>query len=216
MDFKLPRLWRSRLGVLLVIAVVYVALYYGLTHGRARRSSSDDPAMFGPVVSEIGEHRGSLRPKSFADQDDDRPAATEVVYWIFPPIDIWPSPPGWSNTVSGLTPVVDAEPVIPGVQPFSDDDANRHMGTRSSLRMIRWLRPDYPPESAAKGKDGSVLLDLLIDTTGQPVDVRLARSSGFADLDAATRHAADSWRFALPKQNSPASVWAKIEVRYKH
>lgn len=172
--------------------------------------------MFGPIVSEIGEHRGSLRSKAPTDQDDDQTAATDATHWIFPPIDIWPSPPGWSSTVSGLTPVTDAEPVIPGVQPFSDDDPNRHTSTHSSLRMIRWLRPDYTPESPAKGVDGSVLLDLLIDTSGKPVEVRLTQGSGFPDLDAAAEHAADSWRFALPKQDSPASVWARIELRYKH
>jgi len=66
----------------------------------------------------------------------------------------------------------------------------------SKLRMVRWLRPEYPLEWAVAGMDGSVLLDQRIDAHGQPVKTTVARGSGSPQLDEAALHAANAWRFA--------------------
>ena len=49
-------------------------------------------------------------------------------------------------------------------------------------QMIRWLRPEYSTGCASPGTEGSVVLDLLIDPSGQPVEITVAQSSGSSEL----------------------------------
>jgi len=81
--------------------------------------------------------------------------------------------------------------------------------------MVRWLRPSYPADWASAGVQGSVLLDLLIDPNGQPIEIKIAQGSGSQALDQSAARAANDWRFAPPRWNSqPVEVWARIEVRF--
>jgi TonB family protein len=83
------------------------------------------------------------------------------------------------------------------------------------LRMIRWLRPAYPIESALTDMEGSALLDLQIDPQGRPMQITVARTSGALGLDAAALHAAHFWRFAPPIWNAHAvPVEARVELRF--
>jgi TonB family protein len=81
--------------------------------------------------------------------------------------------------------------------------------------MVRWFRPEYRIEQALAGMEGSVVLDLVIDPSGQPIQRTVAQSSGSAELDEATLRAAEIWRFAPPSRKSGAlDVWGRVEVRF--
>lgn len=83
------------------------------------------------------------------------------------------------------------------------------------LRMISWLRPVYPIDSALTDMEGSALLDLRIDPQGRPIQVTMVRSSGAPDLDAAAVRAAHFWRFAPPlSKGRPIEVLAHLELRF--
>ena len=97
--------------------------------------------MFGPVISRVWQPRGSVlaaRPPAPSVEDT---SISPPHDWIFPPIDIWPSPTGWSPAPSEFTPVTEARAGLP------DAGAARR---RQKLRMVRWLRPAYPAELAAR------------------------------------------------------------------
>jgi TonB family protein len=66
------------------------------------------------------------------------------------------------------------------------------------------------------GVERSVVLDLLMDERGQPVEVVLAQGSGPSELDEATSRAAKLWRLSPPRFKSrPVEVWGHVEVRYE-
>ena len=66
---------------------------------------------------------------------------------------------------------------------------------------------DYPPALAAQGIEGTVLLRLIVDTSGAIVrdSTRIAESSGYPALDSAAMQAAPSLRYA-PAQRDGAKV----------
>lgn len=59
----------------------------------------------------------------------------------------------------------------------------------------RNLPPNYPPEAARAGAEGTVQLLIRVSSAGVPIAVQLVHSSGNASLDAAARRAVEFWRF---------------------
>jgi TonB family protein len=168
--------------------------------------------MFKAIVSEVGERRAGMSSAPFVPKEDQ--TTDPPRHWVFPPIDIWPSPPGWSAALSEFTPVTDAHP-DPAAEPQDHLSIGKSAARRPMLSMVRWLRPDYPMEWALAGKEGSVLLDLRIDPSGQPSEIMVRRSSASRELDESAARAARQWRFAPPLWNArPVEVWAEVEVRY--
>jgi len=207
-----PRLRSSRVIVALILVICYPALFYVVEHARASRSNADGPPMFRAIVSEIGERRAGMSSRSFAPAEDQTTEPPR--HWVFPPIDIWPSALGWSATLSEFTPVSDARH-DPRFEQQDDLSSGKPVGRRPVLRMIRWLRPEYPLEWALAGKEGTVLLNLRIDPSGQPTETVVMTSSASQELDESAERAAQLWRFAPPLWNArPVEVWVQVEVRY--
>ena len=213
----MPRSWRSRVVVGLFLLAGYLALLYGVLHPAARRSNPSGPPMLTPVISEVGVRRGdalaSKASPAAAVEDDSLPPAT---HWVFPPIDLWPNAAGRAAEVTEFTPVSDAwaDPRDVAPLPQTGQQAKRR-ARPSTLHMVRWLRPEYRADWAAAGANGSAVLDLLIEPGGEPVELKLAQSSGSAQLDQAVLRAADLWRFAPPRWNSqPVEVWGRVELRF--
>ncbi len=213
-----PGWWRSRTVVVLLLLSGYLGLLYGVTHTGARRSRSTGLPMLTPVISEVGVRRGDAlmgRPPPTAVEDESTPPSR---HWIFDPIDIWPSTPGRTAALSEFTPVSEARADPRDLEPAPQNQQSaKKPGRRpSTLRLVRWLRPQYPADWAAAGVSGSVVLDLLIDPGGKPVAISVAQSSGSAQLDAAALTAAQRWRFAPPRWKSgPVEVWGRVEVRFR-
>lgn len=74
----------------------------------------------------------------------------------------------------------------------------------------------YPPLAQRLGQQGDVLLRVLVLPTGQVGDVRIARSSGFTQLDAAALVGVGSW-FYIPavRNHHPVGYWMLVEVRFR-
>lgn len=65
------------------------------------------------------------------------------------------------------------------------------------LQYAKAPPPPYPRRAVREGRTGTVLLEVLVDTDGRPLEVRIAQSSGHQDLDrAARRQVLEQWRFA--------------------
>ncbi|MGQ4583863.1 TonB family protein [Lysobacter sp. F60174L2] len=91
-------------------------------------------------------------------------------------------------------PVAPALPVAttPAVEPASQPTTM----TGATLRYAAASPPPYPVRALRAGAEGTVLLEVLVDTDGQPLEVTIARSSGHRELDrAALRHVLEHWRF---------------------
>ncbi|NZA28068.1 energy transducer TonB [Luteimonas sp. SJ-92] len=91
------------------------------------------------------------------------------------------------------TPIVEPLPAGPQAPAF-DDPATPAQGMR--LEYASAPAPRYPNEALAKGLQGTVLLEVLVDVDGTPIEVRIHQSSGHRVLDAsARRHVLRNWRF---------------------
>ena len=74
--------------------------------------------------------------------------------------------------------------------------------------------PDYTEEARRAKKQGTCILWLIVDSTGHPRDIRVARGLGFG-LDAKAVEAVQRWRFqpAL-KDGRPVDVQISVEVEF--
>lgn len=92
---------------------------------------------------------------------------------------------------------VAAEPTIDTsntVIPFDGDIGRPLAGVQ--LEYASAKAPPYPREAFLQGLQGQVLLKILVDTDGKPLEVAVATSSGHRVLDdAARRFVLKNWRF---------------------
>ena len=74
--------------------------------------------------------------------------------------------------------------------------------------------PDYTEEARRAKKQGTCVLWLIVDSTGHPRDIRVARGLGFG-LDAKAVEAVKQWKFqpAL-KDGRPVDVQISVEVEF--
>jgi protein TonB len=77
-------------------------------------------------------------------------------------------------------------------------------------------QPDYPGEAKENGRQGMVMLDVLVSAEGRPVKVALARSSGTPELDQAALAAVRQWTFRPGRRAGvPAAAHALVPVRFE-
>lgn len=111
-----------------------------------------------------------------------------------------------------VTPPVDVPPVVtqesspvdmPYVPPTVDTPPAGETGTLDTapvagvrLEYASAPAPKYPREEMLAGRQGTVLLQILVDVDGKPLEVKIHQSSGNRELDrAAQRHVQKSWTF---------------------
>ena len=72
-------------------------------------------------------------------------------------------------------------------------------------------RPAYPDSSKGKNEHGNVQLDVSVDASGNPSQVTVDMTSGFADLDQAAVAAVQGWHF-VPATKDGAAVAGSTKV----
>lgn len=128
-----------------------------------------------------------------------------------------PRPVVPTRTVTTDTTVIDATTVIdPGVERTIDIPAIDNTGTTgtslgsgplpsATLEYVRATSPRYPSNELRNGIQGTVILRVLVDIDGKPVDVTIETSSGNRNLDKEARqHVLKTWRFKPAMQNGQA------------
>lgn len=77
--------------------------------------------------------------------------------------------------------------------------------------------PAYPITAVREGVQGTVLLRVLVDATGRPIQVLVLKSSGSRELDNAAReHVLAAWRFHPAQRDGHAiQAWAQVPVTFK-
>ncbi|HEX4157054.1 MAG TPA: energy transducer TonB [Rhizomicrobium sp.] len=76
--------------------------------------------------------------------------------------------------------------------------------------------PVYPDSARAAGEAGTILIDVLVKSTGRAAQYRVAQSSGYGDLDAAAVQTVLNWRY-LPATHHGDTVsdWTTVKVVYQ-
>jgi periplasmic protein TonB len=120
---------------------------------------------------------------------------TETPVRITPPT---PQPMPDQNVIvpdgSEYVPPTNADP-LPDVGPALPVNPDPQPSTR--LEYASAPAPAYPREALLDGKEGTVVLRVLVDVDGKPLSVDIERSSGHRKLDeAARRQVLRKWIFA--------------------
>lgn len=77
-------------------------------------------------------------------------------------------------------------------------------------------RPQYPEHARREGRQGRVLLRVLVDAEGKPITVEVNRSSGSESLDRAAADAVRRWHFSpARKGDTPVESWVRIPVDFQ-
>lgn len=75
--------------------------------------------------------------------------------------------------------------------------------------------PVYPNMSRRLREVGVVQLRVRVSTDGQPLEIQLANSSGYARLDDAARSAVQKWKFAPAMRNgNPVEAWVIVPLEF--
>jgi protein TonB len=75
---------------------------------------------------------------------------------------------------------------------------------------------EYPRKAKQKGIEGYVVLNMLIDKTGQVVNVRVLESNPTGIFDEVATKGVNEWSFTPAKyKGQPVRVWAKQKLRFE-
>lgn len=76
--------------------------------------------------------------------------------------------------------------------------------------------PVYPDRAQTYGMEGTVTVEVYVNSRGRIKNARIKRSSGFNDLDLAAVETVMNWPFVpATKEGSPEADWASVDVVYK-
>lgn len=76
-------------------------------------------------------------------------------------------------------------------------------------------QPPYPESAQLSGEAGIVLVDVYVRSSGRPTKVRVARSSGFNDLDTAAVQGVLNWHFVpATRDGDTISDWTTVKIVY--
>ncbi len=82
-------------------------------------------------------------------------------------------------------------------------------------RLIRAAEPVYPLEARKRGDEGEALVRGLISPEGRLIDVKIAESSGFPNLDAAALSAMRQSEVApAVSSGAPVACWIEVPFRF--
>jgi len=172
----------SRAAVIAFIVVLHVVVMIAFNNGIGRifkRTPPNDLTVIQVPVEPPLEKSAPIPevPKSIPEQVLDTP--------VVPPQDI----------------VLDVTPDMAVQTPPQDSSAvtGSDVPVIEKLSLSSRVDPVYPASSQRAGQEGTVLLEITVDTNGRALSVQVARSSGFDALDAAAMQAVKQWRFNHPE-----------------
>lgn len=127
-------------------------------------------------------------------------------------------PPVVQPVVEPMASDLAAEPVREPPPPNIGEPAlsSRSPATGSRLSYAHAPAPPYPRGMLANGIGGTVVLEVLVDVDGRPLEVDIARSSGYRDLDrAARRQVLRYWRFEPALRNGePVQARGLVPIEF--
>jgi protein TonB len=98
-------------------------------------------------------------------------------------------------------------------------NAEAGLGNKSLLSQARYRdtpRPDYPESARREGREGRVLLRVLVDHQGRSKQVEINSSSGSEALDRAAAEAIRRWRFHPARHgDQPVESWLRIPIEFR-
>ncbi|MES2403630.1 MAG: TonB family protein [Pseudomonadota bacterium] len=115
--------------------------------------------------------------------------------------------------LAAITPIV---PLAISANAVSTDTTAMAGDSEATIAYETATPPAYPIQALRSGAQGTVLLKVLVDTSGKPVQVAIERSSGSRILDdTARQHVLAAWRFhAAMRDGHAIEAWALVPVKF--
>lgn len=109
-------------------------------------------------------------------------------------------------------PALDSAPSVADIAPASGTPL---LGAH--LQYERAAPPPYPRTALAARAEGTVILLILVDTDGQPLEVTIDRGSGHRELDdAARRHVLRHWRFKpAVRDGNAVQAYGRVPIDFR-
>lgn len=107
--------------------------------------------------------------------------------------------------------VVDAGPALTDIAPAYSGPLQG-----ADLRHAVAPPPSYPRDAVRSGDEGTVLLRVLVDVDGRPLEVSIEQTSGHRSLDRqALRHVQQHWRFEpAMREGRPVQAWGLVPISF--
>lgn len=105
-----------------------------------------------------------------------------------------------------------AGPLVPDIAPVPDGAPLQG----AQLRYAVAPPPAYPRDAMREGAQGTVMLRVLVDVDGRPIQVAVERSSGHRSLDReAVRQVQQRWRFEPALRDGRAvQAWGLVPIGF--
>jgi periplasmic protein TonB len=88
--------------------------------------------------------------------------------------------------------------------------------TLTQARYRETPQPHYPDSARREGKEGRVLLSVLVDEEGRAKAIEVNTSSGHDTLDQAATEALKKWRFVPARAGGiPVETWVKVPIEFQ-
>jgi len=88
-------------------------------------------------------------------------------------------------------------------------------GNVQAMRLVRQVRPEYPPELRAAGVEGTVVLQAVISKEGAPLELRVLSTTD-ARLNQAALDAVTKWRYTPTLLNGmPVETLTTISIEFQ-
>ena len=119
-------------------------------------------------------------------------------------------------SIPALVAVTPIMPLVASTNTVGTDAAATAGDSEATIAYETATPPAYPIQALRAGVQGTVLLKVLVDTSGKPVQVAIERSSGSRTLDdAARQHVLAAWRFHPAMRDGHAiQAWALVPVKF--
>ena len=86
----------------------------------------------------------------------------------------------------------------------------------ANLQVTRRIEPVYPAQSRRAGEQGTAVFNVLVDENGHPLQINIAKSSGFDKLDQSALQAIHRWMFNPAVRGSQkVSAWTSVRVTFR-
>jgi protein TonB len=210
-EFGLGR--RERAFALAAVVVAHVGAGWGLLQVEAVRTAVGEAA---PIFVEF--LRAAPPPPEPVPPPPPPPPPPQVrkpppqAPVITAPAPPEPAPAPFVAPAPPEEPAAPAEPVVPLVPPAPPAPQPKTVSA-SAVQYLTPPRVSYPPQSRRLGEKGRVVLMVLVDEQGRPVQARVQTSSGFQRLDDAAVNAMRGARFRPYTENGmPQAVWVPAPI----
>jgi protein TonB len=108
---------------------------------------------------------------------------------------------------------VESPPQVQEKKPASSPPADQISRYFALVKGIIESKKRYPEEAKRRGEEGTVVVSFTIDESGNPVNVKLASSSGSPSIDNETLRLIRSLKFPPPPDGKPINL--RVEIEYQ-